>query len=393
MGLFDLAKNTILRRGIDDPLLQKAMKKVNDIVGEKRRENLKWPLASDPGGRDIYSKLVTDEWWALNHLGMRTKDFQAKRFDSVDSSGWHFGFGQQIAGFDVENKHEAGNNYRQRDTWVEVMHEPVFGWLRFSMMPELWLEDAKESYRRVDIADAEVPAHMKKQHSGRLRGTGQWCALAHLDPLVIRVRTDHEQYDRNKIEALLYSILERLDVDAFASWREEVRAQNGGTGDEPNAEAPPSASEAPALSAPLPSADAIKGGLDAYGGVDLPFTLDAVAAALGAAPEKERAISLPGIGAGTRYQGAGGRALDVILVQDRTLAAAMRAGTVDGVSFAEWNAPEPNKLSYLDKDSDGAHRFVLTKGSGDAYYLRVRGMKYEDLGAPVLAALNGLLAE
>lgn len=381
MGIFDELKGSLFRRGKDDPLFRKGVEKVNEILAGRQRERVsaRWPLASDPDGADIFGRLRGDAAWALRFLHLDAKAFNAQRFDGPDSSGWRIGRGVHVGVLDFDPEKRAGSDGREgNDVWLEAMHEPVFGWLAYSAMPQLWLDDSEQHYRRVEVAD-EVPELQRVYHTGRLRGVGAWCAMAHLDPLVLRIRVDTHDASRDRVEAMAHSIFERLDVEAFVTWRERVRAMESSPHDSPT-EIEPTVASAPAAVHRLPSPDDYKAHLDAPladpAAVDL-ANAD-LEAAFGGPIEKTRSFAIPGVGEGMRYQAQGGRTLDWMRVTDAHLAAALGENRLDGAT-AEFH-PEPfgrGRWANLDDDADGALRGAAIADDGTAYVARVRGVKRE----------------
>jgi hypothetical protein len=426
MGLFDYVKDNVLRRGTDDPLFRKGMDKLNDIVGDKRRARAAaaWPLASDPDGLDIFRPLLTDDWWALNHGKIETRDFAPKRMDAVESCGWHFGYGTQLMGFDIDGPDAAGGTTRyQNDLWIEVELEPEFNAVAYDAKVRLLLDDHEHRYRRTAVPDdyAETQRYI---HTGRFRPTGDWCAVAHLVPLVVRVRTDRRDADREKAYLLMETLLQRIDTDAFVEWRNRVHEQNGtrhdpqlppwqsgrpagadagGTDadtapDDPRPEGPPSGGrntgdEMPASPATyrLPTPDEIKGSLD--GGVTgepIPVDHAVLAAALGGTIEKVRTLAVAGLGEGVRVQSPGGRAIDIVRVSDPHALRAIELQKIDGVAMYPMDDPAGHRWINLDDDTDRAPRGLLRSLGGTVYYVRVRGMKREETNVPFVEAINQL---
>lgn len=413
MGLFDALKQTALRRGTDHPLFRKGVDKLNETLGDRRRAeaSARWPLASDPDGLDVFRPLLTDSWWALNHGRIEQRDFAPRRVDGVDACGWHFGYGTQLLGFDLDGPEAAGGTTRYRnDLWIEVELEPVLTAVAFDARSRLILDDLQHHRRRVEVPD-DVREDARIVCTGRFRPTGDWCAVTLLSPLVLRVRTDRVDADRTTAERLMHSVLERLDFDAFVAWRTEVHARNGTqhdpdlppwqrgrpagdepAGPEPTGSAPPDAAAGSSGYA-FPSPDALKAGLDAeLAGPPIPIDADAIAAALGGSLERVRTLVAAGTGEGVRIQAPGGRALDVIRVTDPTAIAAITDRSVAGVTLqpaddrpgAPWSG-----FATVDDDHDGAVRGVLVTGPG-VYYLRVRGMKRLDTVGPMREAIGQL---
>jgi hypothetical protein len=94
---------------------------------------------------------------------------------------------------------------------LEALHEPIFGFVSFAAYPAVWLEDVKEHQRYTPVAD-EIPELQRYFYTGRFRASGEWCGLAHLDPLVLRVRLDTHDGSRQRMEMVFTSVLKRLDV-------------------------------------------------------------------------------------------------------------------------------------------------------------------------------------
>lgn len=425
MGLFDHLKDNLLRRGTDDPLFRKGMDKLNEIVGDKRREQAaaRWPLASDPDGVDIFRPLLTDSWWSLNYGKIETRDFSPKRFDSVESCGWHFGYGSQLMGFDLDGPKTGGGTTRyQNDLWLEVELTPEFNALAFDTKVRLLLDDEERRHRRQRVPD-DYAESQRFIHTGRFRATGDWCAVAHLVPLVLRVRTDRQDASRELAYQLMETLVERIDADAFVEWRNRVHEQNGtrhdpnlppwlsgrpAAGDaeadadasphDPRPEGPPSGGrntgdETPASPATyrLPTPDEIKGSLD--GGVTgeaIPVDHAALAAALGGTIEKVRTLAVAGLGEGVRVQSPGGRAIDIVRVSDPHALRAIELQKIDGVAMYPLDDPAGHRWINLDDDTDHAPRGVLRSLDGTVYYVRVRGMKREQTNVPFVEAISQL---
>jgi hypothetical protein len=430
MGLFDYLKDNVLRRGTDDPLFRKGMDKLNEVVGDRRRADAasRWPLASDPDGLDIFRPLLTDEWWALNHGRVEARDFRPTRVDSVDACGWHFGYGTQFLGFDIDGPEAAGGTTRYRnDLWIEVELTPSFNALELDARLRLLLDDHDSRYRRTAVPD-DQPELQRYVHTGRFRPTGDWCAIAHLVPAVVSVRSDRQDMTRERAYQLMESLLERLDADAFVAWRSAVHEQNG-TRHDPNlppwrsgrptgsptegdaptrGEAPPedprpegdpgggrnTGDEQPAAPATfrLPTPEDIKVALDATpAGEPIAVDHEAVAAGLGGGIEKVRTIVLRGLGDGVRIQSPGGRAVDIVRVDDPVARRAIELGKLDGVRIDPPQEVAGYRYANLDDDTDHAVRGVLTTtADGAMYYVRVRGMKREDTSYAVRAVIQQL---
>lgn len=396
MGLFDYVKDGLLRRGKDDPLLRKGMEKLNDVLGERRRAQVSsaWPLASDPDGRDVFARLAREPGWALRFAYLPEQEFRPQRYDGVDASGWRVGRGVHVAMFDLDPEARAGSDGRENnDVWLEAMHEPVFGGLSFSVLPQAMLDDHESHVRHRELPD-DMAFGDRRFHTGRLRGSGDWCALVHLDPLVLRIRVDVQDASRDKTANLCGVVLEMLDVEAFVSWRAEVREKHGapapsdapspadapaptggGRNDAPTPTEPPAA--ASAVDAPAP--EHLKHGLDALVTPAVPeISTDDLAAALGAPVERTRTIGLAGLVEGVRHQAAGGKALDVLRVLDPALADAIRAGTVPGTDPGAWAEVGATRWVDLGRDTDGAFRWAGQLADGGVLYVRLRGVKFED---------------
>ena len=394
----DYLKDGLLRRGKDDPLLRKGLEKVNDIIGERRRAQVqsRWPLASDPDGHDVFSTLIADSWWALLHVSLPEQEFRPQRYDGVDASGWRIGRGTHVGVFDVDPEARAGSDGRENnDLWLEALHEPVFGGLAYSVVPHAQLADLEWHHRRTEFPEDDPTD--RKFHTGRLRATGEWFALVHLDPLVVRIRVDTHDADRRKTEQVLATALQRLDVDALTAWRAAVREARppadsptpaptpdeppaptgGGRNDPPGAPAPAPA-DAPVVEAPSP--EHLKHGLDARITPAVPeLAPDDLERALGAPVERTRTIGVTGLVEGVRHQVQGGKALDLLRVVDPSFAAALRAGTVPGTEPGPWAEVGAARWTDLGRDTDGAYRFAGDLTDGTMLYVRVRGVKLEDV--------------
>lgn len=408
MGLFDALKSTVFRRGLDDPLVQKGLEKINDIAGGRRREaaKAKWPLASDPDGYDVFSRLLTDEHWALNYLRLHHKYFEPRRADGLDTSGWHFGYGANVMGFDIDVKAGAGGDEsRVNDTWVEVHNEPHFGYFSMMGVPELWLEDRERHQRHGAEIPDDVPLLQRDIFSGKLRGTDYWVAMTHLDPLIVRVRLDIKYDSREKAIQVLYSVLERLDLDAFTRWRDEVRAKHasdggdptpsgpsdtGQSGTGPDDAAPPDAPDGPPVDLSLPDAPTIKASiseaLPEHPADGLPA--DDLGAALGGPLEKVRRIAVEGIGSGYRYQSPGGRMLDVVTLDDPARREAVVTRTLPD---AEWDwAQTTDAWTWVElpPDTDRSYGGLVAFPDGTVQLVRVRGISRMDAQAAVNVVLG-----
>lgn len=400
MGLFDYLKDGVLRRGKDDPLLRKGMEKLNDVLGERRRAQVSgtWPLASDPDGRDVFSQLAREPGWALRFAYLPEQEFRPQRYDGADASGWRVGRGVHVAMFDLDPEARAGSDGRENnDVWLEALHEPVFGGLAFSVLPQAMLEDHESHVRHRELPD-DMAFGDRRFHTGRLRGSGDWCALVHLDPLVLRIRVDVQDASRDKTANLCGVVLDLLDVDAFVAWRTEVRARHG-SGDAPapadpapeaehgggrnDAPSPSTSSEVapePVRAVEAPAPDHLKGGLDALVTPAVPeLATEDLEAALGAPVERTRTIGLAGLVEGMRYQVQGGKALDVLRVLDAAFADALRAGTVPGTEPGSWAQIGAARWVDLGRDTDTAFRFAGALADGGVLYVRVRGVKFEDV--------------
>lgn len=375
MGLFDILQDTVLRRGKDTPILRKGMEKASEILAEKQRERVesRWPLASNPDGPDIFSKVISDTWWALNLLYLDAKEFKAQRYDGLDASGWRIGRGTHIGVFDIDTHSRAGSDGREHnDLWLEALHEPIFGWLAYSPYPDVWLEDNEQHYRRVEIAD-ELPELQRHVHTGKLRGSDTWTAVTHLDPLVLRIRLNTQDASRDRVQYAMHGLLERLDVEAFVAWRARVRPAAAPEPPEPAPEPPVSAKR-------LPPPDAIKAGLD-LPPVDpdsVRISPDRLSVAFAGPIEKVRPFAIDGA-EGMRYQAQGGRILDMLRITDPGLAVALGEGNVEGIAGDAHPSPQGRvQFSYLADDADGATRALFLRDDGEAFIARVRGMKRED---------------
>jgi hypothetical protein len=401
MGLFDALKDTVLRRGTDDPLFRAGVDKLNEMVGDKRREAAasRWPLASDPHGIDVLRPLLTDAWWALNYGKIETDDFAPKRVDTVDAAGWHFGYGTQFMGLDIDGPDAAGGTTKyENDLWVEVELEPAFDSLSLDARLRLLLDGMEHSYRRVEMPD-DVPQSERLVHTGRFRPTGDWCAVAHLRPLVLRARSDRQDYSRQQAESLMHSVLERLDVDAFVRWRDLVHQQNGTVHDPSTppwaggrraAQPAPTAAPVP-RSGPvaLPTPDDINVGMDRSSGEPLDLDAEAIARSLGDGLQKARQLVLDGFGDGLRIQAPAGRMVDVIRATDPVALDGLKALDIAGVQL-DAVAPDGTGLdptasgawaADLETDTDGAARRLVRTESGGTWLLRVRGVKRADTAA------------
>jgi hypothetical protein len=395
MGLFDALKSTVFRRGLDDPLVQKGLEKINDIAGGRRREaaKAKWPLASDPDGYDVFSPLLTDEHWALNYLRLHHKYFEPRRADGLDTSGWHFGYGANVMGFDVDVKAGAGGDEsRVNDTWVEVHNEPHFGYFSMMGVPELWLED-RERHQRHRLVPDDVDQAQRDIWSGKLRGTDYWVAMTHLDPLIVRVRLDIKYDSRQHALNVLDSVLQRLDMDAFVAWRDDVRAKRGGEdGAEPSAPdtAPADAPTGPPADLSLPDAPTIKASiseaLPEHPADGLPA--DDLGAALGGPLEKVRRITVDGVGSGYRYQSPGGRMLDVLTLDDPARREAVTSRTLPGVDWAWAESNERWTWVELPDDTDRSFGGLIAFADGTVQLVRARGINRMDAAGPVLVVMR-----
>jgi hypothetical protein len=229
---------------------------------------------------------------------------------------------------------------------------------------------------------------------------------------------------RERAYQLMESVLERLDADAFVSWRAAVHEQNGTrhdpnlppwqsgrpadaqtTGDTPPDDPRPEGApgggrntgdEQPAIPATyrLPSPDDLKAALDgAHTGAPLDVDHEVVAAALGGGVEKVRTLALDGLGEGLRIQSPGGRAVDIVRIDDPSARRAVELGKLDGVRIDPPQEAEGYRYANLDDDTDHAVRGVLTTtADGAMYYVRVRGMKREDTFYAVRAVIQQLTA-
>jgi hypothetical protein len=291
---------------------------------------------------------------------------------------------------------------------VEVELEPSFNALELGARIRLLLDDHDSRYRRNTVPD-DQPELQRYVHTGRFRPTGDWCAVTHLVPAVVRVRSDRRDMTRERTYALMESVLERLDAGAFVAWRDAVHEQNGTrhdpnlppwrsgrpAGDTTAGEAPPhdplpggdpgggrnTGDEQPAIPAAyrLPSPDELKASLDrAPLGAPLVLDHEAIAAALGGGVEKLRTLVVDGLGEGSRIQSPGGRAVDIVRVDDESARRAFALGKLDGVRMDPPQEIAGYRYANLDDDTDHAIRRVLTTAGGTTYYVRVRGMKRED---------------
>jgi hypothetical protein len=393
VGLFDVLRDTVFRRGIDDPLVKKGAEALNDLAGERRRAEAaeRWPLASDPGGVDVFAPLLVDRHWILSYADVVAEDAEPHRFDGLDTCGWHFGYGFQLMGVDVDGSPRAGGNPRpSNDTWVEVAYEPVFDELSFAALTQLWFTDIAHDYRRIEVPD-DLPELRRQVVSGRHRGNGEWCAATLLPPLVLRVRVDTNVASRERAKLVLHSVLERLDLDALAAWRSAVEDRRRAAAP-PAGEVEPDTAEGPDT-VRLPGAAEFKAGLDGPATTTPPaLDHDALGEAFGGPVERVRSIVLAGVGEGVRIQAQGGRALDVVTVTDDALLTAFAEQRVEGVEFEE----RPDVTGYawanLDDHDDGACAAVLRVEGGPTYLLRVRGMKRLDVHRPFRVAIAGLTA-
>lgn len=392
MGLFDYLRDGVLRRGKDDPLLRKGMEKLNEVLSERRRADVSatWPLASDPDGRDVFSRLVREPGWALHFAYLPEAEFRPQRYDGADASGWRIGRGVHVAMFDLDPEARAGSDGRENnDVWLEALHEPVFGGLAFSVLPAAMLDDRESHVRHRELPD-DMAFGDRRFHTGRLRGSGDWCALVHLDPLVLRIRADLQDASRDKTANLCGVVLEMLDLDAFVSWRAEVRDEHGDVPAEPaptepappgggrNREPGPAATtDPPVVEAPSP--EHLKHGLDALITPTVPqLAADDLEGALGAPIERTRTLGLAGLVEGVRYQAAGGKALDVLRVIDPAFAAAIVEGRVAGTDPGSWAEVGATRWIDLGRDLDTAFRYAGQLADGGVLYVRLRGVKFED---------------
>lgn len=393
MGLFDALKDTVLRRGTDDPLFRAGVDKLNEMVGDKRREAAasRWPLASDPDGIDVLRPLLTDSWWALNYGKIETDDFAPKRVDTVDAAGWHFGYGTQFMGLDIDGPDAAGGTTKyENDLWVEVELEPVFDTLSLDTRLRLLLDGMEHTYRRVEVPD-DVPQSERLVYTGTFRPTGDWCAVAQLRPLVLRVRSDRQDFSRQLAENLMHSVLERLDLDAFVQWRTLVHERNGTVHDpsappwvpgrrspEPEPVAPPVQRTGPVA---LPTPDDINVGIDRYSGLPLELDAGAIARIIGDELQKSRQIVLEGFGDGLRIQAPAGRMIDVLRATDPVALDGIAARDLEGVELDVVELDGGAWFADLEPDTDGAARRLLRTASGTGYLLRARGLKRADAPA------------
>jgi hypothetical protein len=382
VALFDILKDTVFRRGRDDPLLRKGMERVSDVLAQKQRERVssRWPLASDPDGTDIFVNLTGDEDWALQYFNLSRKEFRAQRYDGIDASGWRIGRGSHVGIIDVDMKSRAGSDGREHnDCWLEALHEPIFGFVAFAAYPEVWLEDVQEHQRYTPVAD-EIPELQRYFYTGRFRASGEWCGLAHLDPLVLRVRLDTHDASRQRTEMVFTSVLKRLDVEAFLSWRSRVRPAST-----------PAVEPVPREARALPHPDHIREAVRSGGSVDPELVLDegALSAALGGRVEQTQPFHLAGV-SGVRYLATGGRAFDVVRLDEAT-ATALRASAIDGADV-EIDARTQGRLQFatISADTDGALRWALLRDDGATFLLRARGVKRGDSYRVVQVAIDHL---
>ena len=294
-------------------------------------------------------------------------------------------------GLDIDGPDAAGGTTKyENDLWVEVELEPVFDTLSLDARLRLLLDGMEHTYRRVEVPD-DVPQSERLVYTGTFRPTGDWCAVAQLRPLVLRVRSDRQDFSRQHAENLMHSVLERLDRDAFVQWRTLVHEQNGTVHDPsappwvPGTRAPePEPAAAPVQrSGPiaLPTPYDVDMGLDRYSGMPLDIDAEAVARIIGDGLQKSRQIVLEGFGDGLRIQAPAGRMVDVLRATDPVALDGIAHRDIEGTELDVVELDGGAWLADLEPDTDGAARRLLRTASGAGYLLRARGIKRADAPA------------